>query len=766
VPVDNLATEQLVIENTGERQLNISSVTITGADASLFRSSNTCGVVSSGGSCTVDLTFLPNSVGQKSALLTIASNDPGQPQYSIILQGTGGDIQSMAFTYGTEGEQQFLSMDKLSSGGSVVGGISDGKAYLAALSPEGDIVWQKEYTTESNGDAIYAVRTLWDNGFIVGGSIDWGTRWIARLDSAGEILWQKKPDNHKVGNIYDIQITSDSGFIVVGEMWPIRTSDSDMWIGKFDSTGKLLWQKTVGNPGTDNFEYGSNVLEVESGDFIVASGSGSATNPYSVLIKHPDGGYLYGGHRTKLWKISATGSIIWQKDMDVFNSYDFALTRFSPGDAILWQYKYPLPESSIIYDLTTTSSGDILALGSFPKPNNRDMRIMRLTKSGDIVWQKQFSAPGDQEGYRVQIPSDQLIAIAGYYDTETNEEEGWLCQLGTNGHLDGCASSSLVNTYAVKEATGSNLTTISLTSQTPTGTFIDAEAAVSDASLTAQNLCTGMPDDIDYDGVSDTEESGPDGQDENYDGNNDGLPDSQQSNVASLHSYDNSEYVNVETSHGINLQDVSAEDNPSPEDQPEDFEFPIGFFDFTLTGIDTAGSATVTLHIPDGMAPETYYKYAKTKDNPEPHWYEFLYDEETGADIKTDRIILHFVDGARGDEDLAENGAIKDIGGPAIQKEAIGIRQPDSLVFSKRATNYPNPFRVSTNIGFDLPDPVHVKIEIYDLLGHKIRTLINKRMAPGYHEVEFRPESLPPGLYFFRIEAGAYKETQKMILIR
>jgi hypothetical protein len=166
------------------------------------------------------------------------------------------------------------------------------------------------------------------------------------------------------------------------------------------------------------------------------------------------------------------------------------------------------------------------------------------------------------------------------------------------------------------------------------------------------------------------------------------------------------------------------------------------------------------------MAPETYYKYAKTSDNPEPHWYEFLYDEETGADIKSDRIILHFVDGARGDEDLAENGIIKDIGGPAMQKEAIGIRLPDSLVFSKRATNYPNPFRVSTNIGFDLPDPVHVKIEIYDLLGHKIRTLINKRMAPGYHEVEFRPESLPPGLYFFRIEAGAYKETQKMILMR
>ena len=667
VPVGNLASAQLTIENTGTRQLNISSVTISGTDASLFRASNTCGVISSGGSCTIDLTFLPQSIGPKSALVSIASNDPDQPIYSIILQGTGGENQSRAYIYGTEGEQRFFCMDTLSSGGCVVGGMTGGGAYLAALSPEGDIVWQKEYTTGSHGDAIYAVRTLWDGGFVVGGRIDLGYRWIARLDSDGEILWQKKPDNDKVGNIYDIQITSDSGFIAVGEMWPLRTSDSDMWIGKFDSTGTLLWQKTIGNPGTDNFEYGTNILEVDGGDFIVASGSGSVTNPYSALIKHPDGGYLYGGNRTKLWKISATGSIIWQKDMDVFNAYDFALTRFSPGDAILWQYKYPLPESSIICDLITTSSGDILALGSIKQADNDDMRIMRLTKYGDIVWQKQFSAPGDQEGYRVLTPSEQLIAIAGFYDTEANDEEGWLCQLSSNGHLDGCASSSLVNTYATREAGGSNIWTISLSSQTPSGSFIDAEAGVSDASLTAQNLCTGVPLDVDYDGIDDTEEAGPDGQNANYDGNNDGLPDAQQVNVASLHSFDGTAYMTIATDPGIQLGNVSADDNPSPEDQPEEFDFPLGFFSFTLTGIDTGGSAVVDFILPEGSAPQTYYKYAHTADNAALHWYEFLYNDTTGAEITGNKISLHFTDGLLGDEDLAENASITDLGGPGIE---------------------------------------------------------------------------------------------------
>ncbi|MFO7852094.1 MAG: T9SS type A sorting domain-containing protein, partial [Bacteroidales bacterium] len=288
----------------------------------------------------------------------------------------------------------------------------------------------------------------------------------------------------------------------------------------------------------------------------------------------------------------------------------------------------------------------------------------------------------------------------------------------------------------------------------------------SEVELVKETLCTGLPTDIDYDGVTNSEESGPDGSDDDYDGNNDGLPDNQQSNVASFHTYDGAGYVTIETDAGIQLKDVSAGDNPSPEDQPEDFEFPIGFFDFTLTGIDTAGSAAVTLHIPDGMAPETYYKYAQTLEDPDPHWYEFLYDEETGADIKTDRIILHFVDGARGDEDLAENGAIKDIGGPAIQKEFTGIIQADYLSDRDRAGNYPNPFSESTTISFLMPESEHVKIEIYNILGHKIKTLINEMMPPGSHEVVFRPGSLPEGLYFLRIESGAYTETKKMILMR
>ena len=89
------------------------------------------------------------------------------------------------------------------------------------------------------------------------------------------------------------------------------------------------------------------------------------------------------------------------------------------------------------------------------------------------------------------------------------------------------------------------------------------------------------------------------------------------------------------------------------------------FFDFTVAGLTPGGSTTVVLHLPSDVTVETFYKYGPTTADPNPHWYEFLYDGTTGAEIAGNTITLHLVDGQRGDDDLAANGVIVDPGAPA-----------------------------------------------------------------------------------------------------
>lgn len=80
--------------------------------------------------------------------------------------------------------------------------------------------------------------------------------------------------------------------------------------------------------------------------------------------------------------------------------------------------------------------------------------------------------------------------------------------------------------------------------------------------------------------------------------------------------------------------------------------------------------------------------------------------------------------------------------------------------------NYPNPFNPSTNIEFALPEQAEVTLKVYNLLGREISTLVSGRMSAGNHKIEFNASGLSTGLYFYRIKAGSFMQTKKMMLIK
>jgi hypothetical protein len=172
--------------------------------------------------------------------------------------------------------------------------------------------------------------------------------------------------------------------------------------------------------------------------------------------------------------------------------------------------------------------------------------------------------------------------------------------------------------------------------------------------------------DTDVDGISDAREKGPDGNDETFDGNADGIPDWEQANASSFHTFDGQNYVTIVVPEGTELSQLIVTDNPSPLDAPEEADFPYGFFDFSIDGLDPGEAIMVTLILHNGVSVDKYYKYGLTPaDEPTPHWYEFMYDGQTGAEINGNVIDLHFTDGLRGDEDITVNGSIKEPGGPS-----------------------------------------------------------------------------------------------------
>jgi len=103
-------------------------------------------------------------------------------------------------------------------------------------------------------------------------------------------------------------------------------------------------------------------------------------------------------------------------------------------------------------------------------------------------------------------------------------------------------------------------------------------------------------------------------------------------------------------------------------------------------------------------------------------------------------------------------------------KEIQGSEDSRPSEFSL-SQNYPNPFNPATNFQFSLSRSVHVRVEIFNIVGQKVRTLVDEQMKPGVYLVDWDGEDekgnlVSSGIYFYRIQAGDFSDMKKMVLIK
>jgi hypothetical protein len=120
-----------------------------------------------------------------------------------------------------------------------------------------------------------------------------------------------------------------------------------------------------------------------------------------------------------------------------------------------------------------------------------------------------------------------------------------------------------------------------------------------------------------------------------------------------------------------------------------------------------------------------------------------------------------------GDMYFIDNVVLEKIAGPAPSLSDLTMQSEPQVVteFSLKR-NYPNPFNPMTVIEYQLPVAVQVEMVVYNVLGERVATLVNEFQEAGYKSVVFDADNLSSGIYFYRLQAGSFTDTKKMIILK
>jgi hypothetical protein len=242
----------------------------------------------------------------------------------------------------------------------------------------GDTLWTRTYGGYHNEVAWSAQQTL-DSGYIiVGSTMSFGAGhkdvYLVKTDSLGDTLWTRAYGLMDLDEGYDVQQTSDRGYIVVGVVNPEDLLDNmDVYLIKTDTLGDTLWTRTYGG---DTIDRGNSVRQTVDGGYIITG--------YTTSF-HIGGGDVY------LIKTDADGDTIWTRT--------YGGTNYDEGYAV----QQTFDSGYIIVGRTNSFSED-----------DRNIYIIKTDADGDTMWSRIYGGADEEEGWSVQQLPDSGYIIAGY----------------------------------------------------------------------------------------------------------------------------------------------------------------------------------------------------------------------------------------------------------------------------------------------------------------------------------------------------------------
>ncbi len=599
---------------------------------------------------------------------------------------------------------------------------------ITAFAQAPDTLWTRTYGGTGD-DQFWNMDLTSDGGFIcVGPTTSFGSGqndiYLVKINAVGTQQWHRTFGGSDNDFACSVQQTADGGFIIIGTTYSYGSGRDDFYLIKTNASGAQQWYRVFGG---SNYEWGNGVQQTGDLGYIIVGSTSS---------------YGAGNEDVYVIKTDSTGSPQWERTLGG-SDYDHG------------------------HKVQQTTDGGYIIVGSTASfgAGNYDVYLIKLDIIGNMQWYRTYGGSGNDYGYMTRQTNDGGFIIGGRTESfGSGDSDGYLIKTDATGTQQWQRTFGGVNyeqLARIQQTSDGGYITSGYTASYGSGNY-DLYLIKTDASGNLQWDCTFGGSGNDYGGSSlQTSDWGyiMAGHTQSFGaGGSDGylirLAGSPLDLMVTLTPQITP--VTIPSGGGGFLFDVEIANNttsPQAFDIWTQVELPnVGVVPIlNRSNLTIPASAnfnrTLSQTVPAQAPAGNYLYYAYIGDYP---WTVEHFDcfpfEKQGTEGE----------GYLGDsEDWACYGWFDDEEAVRIQDSGFGIQSCN-----------PNPFNASTVARFELRDASQVKLAVYNIAGREVAVLADGWQTAGAHNVEWEASSMPSGVYFARLDAGGDSQTRKLILLK